>query len=353
MDLLKRAITTDPNKKTKIKTKLRKIIKYNEMEPTKKALRKWLKVLSLSKLRDKDIIHAAKIIYGILNQRNQLDIFNAFNHWRHRNLFLREQYLKALLIKQIKTAQNVKEKMSDEARLRAALLKWRTNLISINYLESLKQIRKGCKLFKLGLKKMHEREILDNIKDLSKQNKKTNILNHVIIKLIPELERHNIKKYFDIWKSKINDTKRMKNKIKDLFEDYLYSDKVHNGLFNNPKKDIINLLKNYSDKKKEAAQKINKFVKGISVLLDHIRKMKIQKKLNSILNSKNDRLKDIKKIYFIRYYRQAQKLRNDQYATFLQRFIKKNDSYIRKCIGSSNSSKHNTIECSKNTDLIF
>lgn len=25
-----------------------------------------------------------------------------------------------------------------------------------------------------------------------------------------------------------------------------------------------------------------------------------------------------------------------------QRFIKKNDSYIRKCIGSSNSSKHNT-----------
>ena len=323
MDLLKRAITTDPNKKTKIKTKLRKIIKYNEMEPTKKALRKWLKVLSLSKLRDKDIIHAAKIIYGILNQRNQLDIFNAFNHWRHRNLFLREQYLKALLIKQIKTAQNVKEKMSDEARLRAALLKWRTNLISINYLESLKQIRKGCKLFKLGLKKMHEREILDNIKDLSKQNKKTNILNHVIIKLIPELERHNIKKYFDIWKSKINDTKRMKNKIKDLFEDYLYSDKVHNGLFNNPKKDIINLLKNYSDKKKEAAQKINKFVKGISVLLDHIRKMKIQKKLNSILNSKNDRLKDIKKIYFIRYYRQAQKLRNDQYATFLQRFIKK------------------------------
>ena len=84
MDLLKRAITTDPNKKTKIKTKL----------------------------RDKDIIHAAKIIYGILNQRNQLDIFNAFNHWRHRNLFLREQYLKALLIKQIKTKSLVERQFT-------------------------------------------------------------------------------------------------------------------------------------------------------------------------------------------------------------------------------------------------
>ena len=57
----------------------------------------------------------------------------------------------------------MKEKMNNEAKLRAALLKWRANLISLDYLNKIKKIRKGCKLFKLGLKKMHEKDILDNL----------------------------------------------------------------------------------------------------------------------------------------------------------------------------------------------
>lgn len=71
-----------------------------------------------------------------------------------------------------------------------------------------------------------------------------------------------MKRVLDVWKSKLGDTNKMKNKIKELFEDYVYSDRVHNGLFNEPKEQIIDLFKTYNDKRKDAAQKISKFVKN-------------------------------------------------------------------------------------------
>jgi hypothetical protein len=333
LNLWKKAISRDPNKKPKIKTKLRKIIKINDMEPIRKAFRKWAKIVDNLKLRDKDINHALKLLFEKLDNKNRMNLYNALNNWRYKIHQLREQYLKALLIKQIKSAQNMKNKMNKEALLRKALLRWRSNLISLNYLDTIKQIRKGCKFFKLGLKKLHEKDVLDNIKALSKQNRKKNILKNTIIKKIPELQKKNIKKYFDIWKSKLGDTPKMKNKMKNLLEDYLYTDKIHQDQFNKPKQDIINLFKNYDDKKKEAAQKINQFVKGITKIPEQIRKMIISKKLNSIVKKKNNHLNDIKKIQFIRYYRQVQKLRNDEGARFIQKFIKK---LLRKKLNKKN-----------------
>ena len=55
-----------------------------------------------------------------------------------------------------------------------------------------------------------------------------------------------MKRCLDILKSKLPDTQRMKNKTHLLFEDYLYSDKDHNWLFDKSKNDIINLFKDYS-----------------------------------------------------------------------------------------------------------
>ena len=43
--------------------------------------------------------------------------------------------------------------MNNQAKLRAALLKWREALAPVNYIDRIKQIKKGCKIFKRGLKK--------------------------------------------------------------------------------------------------------------------------------------------------------------------------------------------------------
>ena len=131
-----------------------------------------------------------------------------------------------------------------------------------------------------------------------------------------------MKRCLDIWKSKVPDTQRMKNKIHLLFEDYLYSDKVHDGLFRKPKEDIIELLKNYNDKKKEAANKISKFAKNINLVKEYREKMLAILKLNKLLNNKEKALKEIKKMTFIRYYRQTQKIKNDENARIIQKFIK-------------------------------
>ena len=323
LDWWKKVLKSDPHKSAKIKTKIIKIIKYSEMETRLKAFRKWAKFAQILKLKDKDLYNAKKIMSGVLRHNDKMNLYKAFNRWRNKIHNLKEQYLKALLIKQIKSSQKVKEKLSNEAKLRAALLKWRKNLISINYLDTIKQIRRGCKLFKLGLKKMHEREILDNIKELGKENKKKSILKNIIKKIIPELYKQKVKNAFDNWKSKVLDTQKMKDKLKNLLDDYIYTDKVHNGLFQKPKEDIIHLFKVYDDKRKNSQQKIRKFVKGILNIPDQMRKMVIHKYLDSIVKKKNDHLNYIKKIQFIRFYRQTQKVRVDECVRKIQKFFRK------------------------------
>ena len=118
------------------------------------------------------------------------------------------------------------------------------------------------------------------------------------------------------------DTQRMKNKAHLLFEDYLYSDKDHNGLFDKSKNDIINLFRDYSDRKKEAADKIAQFARNINLIKRQKEKMMAVLKLNNILNNKEKALNELKRIQFIRYYRQTEKVKNNENARIIQRFIK-------------------------------
>lgn len=84
--------------------------------------------------------------------------------------------------------------------------------------------------------------------------------------LNPQIQKYHLKRCLDIWKSKLGDTQRMKNKIHLLFDDYIYSDKVHDGLFGKPKEDIINLLRDAYDRKKDAANKISELAKAIDLV---------------------------------------------------------------------------------------
>ena len=53
--------------------------------------------------------------------------------------------------------------MNNQAKFRTALLKQRAALAPVNYLDRIKQIKKGCKIFKRGLEKRDERQIFDGI----------------------------------------------------------------------------------------------------------------------------------------------------------------------------------------------
>ena len=312
----------DPNRMKKIKTRLRRIIKRNEEEPRAKAFRRWKKKIKLMKFREKDLEKAKKIIINRLRTNDKLNLNNAMKKWKKKIQQIREQYLKSLIVKQIKTSQNVKSKMNNQTKLRAALLKWRAALAPVNYLDRLKHIKKGCKIFKRGLKKRDERQIFDGIYKLARKNRKKNLLKKIIKVINPNLDKYKMKKCINIWKSKLGDTQKMKNKISNLFEDFLYSDKIHDELIVNPIKAIKQSLYNYNKIKTEKGKKISKFVKGILTAKNNLNKLKLTLKMRNIVEKKNKDENYIKRMYLRKYHRNIQKIKNNQNARKIQRFIK-------------------------------
>ena len=104
-------MNTDPNRMKKIKTRLRRFIKRNEEEPRAKAFFKWRNKIKMMQFRDKDLLRAKKIIANTIRTRNRQDLNYYMSTWKKKIQLIREQYLKSLLVKQIKSSQMVKEKL--------------------------------------------------------------------------------------------------------------------------------------------------------------------------------------------------------------------------------------------------
>jgi hypothetical protein len=104
--------------------KLRRIIKHNEVEPRVKAFNRWANQVKLMQFRDKDMEKARIVIGNTLRNNDKLNLNYAMSRWKKKIQQIREQYLKSLLVKQIKSSQIIKAKMNNQAKLRAALLKW-------------------------------------------------------------------------------------------------------------------------------------------------------------------------------------------------------------------------------------
>jgi len=141
--------------------KAKPTIEKNEEEKGIKTFYHGAKNAKLIQLRDKDMEKVRIMKENVL--RNNIT----------QN---REQYLKILLVKQIKSAQIVKAKMNNKSNLKVALLKWRAALAPVNYLVKIKRIKKGCKIFKLCFKKRNERHFFDGIYNLAKKNIKKFLL---------------------------------------------------------------------------------------------------------------------------------------------------------------------------------
>ena len=316
------AIKIDPNRMRKIKTRLRRIIKRNEEEPRAKAFHRWKKQIKLMKFREKDLSKACKIIYNRLLFNDKLNLNQAMSRWKKKIQQIREQYLKSLIVKQIKSSQNVKTKMNNQTKLRAALLKWRAALAPVNYLDRLKHIKKGCKIFKRGLKKRDERQLFDGISSLAKKNRKKFLLKKIINVINPNLDKYKMKQCISIWKNKLEDTQRMKNKMSMLLEDYLYSDTIHEGLIADPVYLLMEAMKKYNKIKIEKAKKINEFAKGILLAKDMLNKLKLTLKMRKLFEKKKKDEDYIKRMNLRRFHRNVQKIKNNQNARIIQRFIK-------------------------------
>ena len=320
--MYKSAISIDPNRMKKIKTRLRRIIKHNEEEPRAKAFHRWANQVKLMQFRDKDLEQARIMIGNTLRNNDRMNLNQAMSRWKKKIQQIREQYLKSLLIKQIKSSQMVKQKMNNQAKLRAALLRWRAALAPVDYLDRIKQIKKGCKIFKRGLKKRDERQIFDGINELARKNRKEYLLKKIINVTNPNLDKYKVKECINTWISKLGDTQKMKNKMSTLLEDYLYSDKIHDGLITSPANKILEAMKNFNKLKVEKAKKINNFAKGILIAKNNLKKLKLTLNMRKLVLKKSKDEDYIKRMNLRRFHRNVQKLKNKQNARIIQRFVK-------------------------------
>ena len=316
------AAKIDPNKFRKIKTRLRRLLKEKQGKPLSQAFRIWQYKTKKIQLREKDVEKAKKIIGNTLRQNDKMIKNRYFSNWKKKIHQIREAYLKSLLVKQIKNSQTLKEKANDKARLHACLLKWRANITPTNYLDNLKRIRRGCQLLKRGLKKRDEPQIYSGIKERAKTRRINHLLKIMINKIKPRINLEDEKKAIKIWLSKLGDTNRMKNKIKDLFERYIPSGKIHNDVFTEPKNIIIESIKTFDKKKREKADNIQNFFKKILNTKNSINRMKLTLLLNKIVKNKNENLKNKAKLYLLRFNRIAQALKNNKNAHIIQHFLK-------------------------------
>ena len=115
----------------------------------------------------------------------------------------------------------------------------------------MKRIKRGLRIFKRGLKKRDERKIYKGIKEKAIRKILLDIL-----KIRPRIVFNIKEKTFNIWLNKIDDTNKMKNKIKKLFNDYILSRKINDAIYKEKINLIIELIKHYNNIKKERALKI-------------------------------------------------------------------------------------------------
>ena len=138
-----------------------------------------------------------------------------------------------------------------QSKLHQALLRWRSNIVPVNYYDIMKKIKRGCRLLKKGLKKRDEGKIYKGIKEKARYNRMVFLLKRMVTKTKPRVELNDKRKAFNIWYSKLGDTNRMKNKIKKLLDDYFLTKKINDSIYEEPKNIIVESIKSYDNLKKE------------------------------------------------------------------------------------------------------
>ena len=318
----KNAALTDPNREKKISYKLKRMFNEKEKLPLRRALRIWQNQIKNVNYREKDIQKAKKMFANALRNNDKSNLNGAFSRWKKKIQQIRESYLKALLMKQIKNSQNVKKNVDNKRILHEAILRWRIRITPSNYLDRMKQIRKGCKLLKKGLKKPHEPKLFNGIRNNAIKNRRETLLKNVFKKTLPKMQEKNLRKLFNLWKSKIKDTGKMKNKLNDILNKFLISDSVHQKLFKNHKNDIINSLKNYNNIKHQKGKILGNFFKNIKNIQNRMNVMQRTILMKKIMNSRLNEMQNKKKIYLAKWNLHAQKIKNNENADIIQRFLK-------------------------------
>lgn len=148
----------------------------------------------------------------------------------------------------------------------------------------MENIRKGCSVLKSGLRKPHNRQIFDGIKNRSELRYKDYLLNRLIKGLGPKNAMLDKRRAFNTWKKRLGDTGELIGKLRTLLDKYLMSPTMHRVMIKDHQENLVICMNAYDKLKQKNALPIQNFCRGLLPLKRQMNVMKRSKILRNRFN---------------------------------------------------------------------
>ena len=204
-----------------------------------------------------------QMIINALRKNDHGNLTYLFNKWKNNANKLKELSIKGRLLRSLAKHQDYKNDDIKKARLMETILKWRIKSTPKpkNPYEQITNTRIGFETLEKALRKPHNKNIYDGIKDNANKNKRNTLLRSLLNKLAPKYALKLKQNAFENWISKLGDSDAIRKRLYKLLHDYLTN--IHDDLIGKHIRDLIDALKAYVLLKNNKAKPIKDFCRGL------------------------------------------------------------------------------------------
>ena len=225
---------------------------------------------------------AKKIWMNYIRKLEKGKLFLAFYLWKKKNYLFREMKLKYNILKNMVNRSDKDKNNEKFNSLKEKFLKWRIIANPKNLYEILENIKQGDRILMKNLRHRFNKEIFDLIRKKAIKHK----VHESLLKFLSKFDETAKKDYLRIklrlWKIRLNDKKLMKNKLNNLFNNFLDSTHGIDLLINKPLNKLLESAKKIKSTRNNSANILQKFFKS---LFDEFRNQKTASKDTTLRSS--------------------------------------------------------------------
>ncbi|MGL4948237.1 MAG: hypothetical protein ACRC42_02505, partial [Mycoplasma sp.] len=283
------------------------------------------------------------MLTNALRVNDKDNLYYCFNKWRKNAQKLKEWELKCRFWRFLANAQDKKGDEYWKNRLHEALLRWRINCTPNKTLQYLTNVRIGTENLMTTLRKPHNKKIFDGLKNKADSSNSRHLLFKLLSGIDPKFDKRLLRKAYNTWKSKLGDTDKQKQKMKDLFNRYLPTPKPHKVLIHDPEQELVDAMTAYDLLKHNKAKPIADFC---STLMNIKRQMDIMKRnllLKKLYTSLGIYTKVKARTTLTKWNRKAKLMQVNEDAETIQ-------DYIRPKLKNSNDKRKHLDDAAKHLE---
>ena len=306
------------NKFDRVRAILINRLRNNDRDNASYVLQRWNRIAKLMKDNDIKLI----LLNEILKNRQLKNKFRGIDKLKERYNTLKNNDLRNKILKILGTHNDWKINNDDTYKKLRALLHWRINAAPDQSYDKVKRIREGAETLIDIFRNKYNRDVFNGIKDRSRSRGGRLLLLKLLSKLDPKFEKYILRKAIHTWKDNLGERVDPIEFLRNLFEDYLNTDKIHNKMYE-PYKDLVDTMKNYHEQKSYAGRVIADFCKDLTDVQNQMRKMDRLLLLNDILirNSLADRA--VLRTTLTDWNRRTRYVKAEKDAKTIQDFVRK------------------------------